>query len=264
MIASPPLNLLIDGPCDGTWNMALDEALLEEAAEHQRCFWRFYQWQHPTLSLGYFQLAEQRTEHTPSARCPMVRRLTGGGAILHDVELTYSLVVPASHSLAQQREHLYHTVHQSLIDTLAAEWHTTADLCPAKATSPTQAEPFLCFQRRAPGDVLIDGAKIAGSAQRRRQGAILQHGSVLLETSPRAPELPGIGELTGRKIHPDALRDAWLALLRQRLAERWEPAQMADSTRLRAGELTFGKYAAESWTRWRNRPPKTPARASDR
>lgn len=253
MIASPPLNLLIDGPCDGAWNMALDEVLLDEAAEGETGYWRFYQWQRPTLSLGYFQDAAERAGHQPSRRCPMVRRLTGGGAILHDVELTYSLVLPASHPMCRQREQLYGTVHQSLIATLAEHWKIPASLCPGASRESGRKEPFLCFQRRAPGDVLVDVAKIAGSAQRRRRGAVLQHGSVLLDTSAKAPELAGLREVTGREIHPDALREAWLDRLQRTLAERWEPAALSDASRVRTSELTFGKYTSGWWNERRGR-----------
>ncbi|MFW6124637.1 MAG: lipoate--protein ligase family protein [Pirellulales bacterium] len=251
MIASPPLTLLIDGPGDGAWNMALDEVLLDEAVESGRSSWRFYQWQHPTLSLGYFQQAAERTAHRPSRRCPVVRRPTGGGAILHHVELTYSLILPAGHPLSRQRQKLYAAVHESLIATLAENWKIPAVLHRGGPREAAGAAPFLCFRRRAPGDVLVDAAKIAGSAQRRRRGAVLQHGSVLLDTSPNAPELPGLRELTGREIHPDALREAWLEVLRRTLAERWEPADLADAARLQAGELTFGKYTAGWWTQRR-------------
>ncbi|NIL97050.1 MAG: lipoate--protein ligase family protein, partial [Planctomycetales bacterium] len=68
--------------------MAVDEVLLEWSAEEGCCCWRFYGWREPTLSLGYFQQYGQRWQHAASRDCPAVRRLTGGGAILHDRELT--------------------------------------------------------------------------------------------------------------------------------------------------------------------------------
>ena len=111
--------LIIDPPCSGVWNMAVDEALLEWSAETRGCCWRFYRWDRPTLSLGYFQQYDDRAGHADSRDCPTVRRLTGGGAIVHDAELTYSLIVPAEHPLAVNRDRLYEVVHNSLIAAAA-------------------------------------------------------------------------------------------------------------------------------------------------
>src|SRR5688500_20216584 len=93
--------LLLDVPAPGAWNMAVDEALLESAALENRCTLRFYRWSEPTLSLGYFQRYEDRRQHAASLSCACVRRASGGGAILHDHELTYSLAVPPTHPLAR-------------------------------------------------------------------------------------------------------------------------------------------------------------------
>src|SRR5436190_15116613 len=88
------LRLIIDPPLIGPMNMAIDEALLESAATDGVATLRLYQWSEPTLSLGYFQAAEERERHQASTNCPLVRRASGGGAILHDRELTYSLALP--------------------------------------------------------------------------------------------------------------------------------------------------------------------------
>src|SRR5690242_18095105 len=93
--------LLIDSAVDGPRSMAIDEALLESAAGGGPLTLRFYQWSEPTLSLGYFQRYEDRSLHPASLDCPIVRRPTGGGAILHDKELTYSLALPGK--LARSR-----------------------------------------------------------------------------------------------------------------------------------------------------------------
>src|SRR5262245_54691837 len=81
--------LIVDGAAGGPWNMAVDETLLESAAASGAASLRFYGWSEPTLSLGYFQRAAARQTHATSLGCPMVRRPSGGGAILHDWELTY-------------------------------------------------------------------------------------------------------------------------------------------------------------------------------
>ena len=179
--------------------MAVDEVLADSAAELGQCSLRFYQWFAPTLSLGYFQPFALREEHCASAELSIVRRASGGGAIVHDRELTYSLAVPVAHPLVSDAMRLYNTVHESLIATLA-KWKIAAHRNVAPSGLPPHQEPFLCFVRRSPGDVMLSSAKICGSAQRRRRGAIVQHGSVLLQRSPAAVELPGIAELTGIQL----------------------------------------------------------------
>ncbi len=82
--------LIVDPPQAGAWNMAVDEALLESAVAGGLPVFRLYQWSEPTLSLGYFQAVADRQQHPASHGCPLVRRRSGGGAILHAHELTYA------------------------------------------------------------------------------------------------------------------------------------------------------------------------------
>jgi lipoate-protein ligase A len=274
---SPPLRftLLLDPPGDGAWNMAVDETLLEAAADSGQCTLRFYQWAVPTLSLGYFQSYESRRQHSASRDCPVVRRASGGGAILHDREWTYSLALPEKHPLAVNRLGTYRLVHESLIETLAV-WGISAglfnsegmanlagdcstapvgcgelDLAPQsrlEPQTPVRREPFLCFQRRATGDLILGGVKIAGSAQRRCRGAVLQHGSVLLEKSTVAPELDGLKELTDTPISAEEFLQEWLATLTKSLAAAWQPGVLTDAQRARAAMLVSQKYASPDWT----------------
>ena len=168
--------LLRDDAAPGAWNMAVDDMLLEQgshmlleqgSANATFCL-RFYRWSEPTLSLGYFQPYADRQTHRASRDCALVRRTSGGGAILHDQELTYSLVAPARHLMSKETEWLYITVHEALIETLA-RFGVTASINRSNPRLRPEDEPFLCFERRAVGDVVLDGFKIAGSAQRRRQ-----------------------------------------------------------------------------------------------
>jgi lipoate-protein ligase A len=181
--------------------MALDEALLEAAGQRGVCTLRFYRWSAATVSLGYFQSVADRGCHPASRACPLVRRQTGGGAIVHDHESTYSFAAPAGSPLAVNAMSLYGAVHGALVDALAS-LGIHARIHDGGTGSPGDRESFLCFLRRAPGDVLLGDAKIAGSAQRRRRGALLQHGSLILRTSPAAPEVPGLWDLTDRSTGP--------------------------------------------------------------
>jgi len=245
-----PCRLLVDGPASGAWQMAVDEVLLDSAAERGVATLRFYEWSEPTLSLGYFQGYRERDAHRASRDCPLVRRQTGGGAILHDVELTYSLALPFAHPLAADTTRLYDAAHQALIEVLAG-FDIVARLCEQASAIESGEQPFLCFARRSTGDVLLGNSKIGGSAQRRRRGAILQHGSLILAASPAAPELPGIFELAKKKLSPVALTEAWA---KQMAGQLW---LRPTASFLTAGELdairklTLEKYSANSWNQRR-------------
>lgn len=205
------LRLIVDPPGAGDWNMSLDEALLDQVGENGRtgCL-RFYFWDQPTLSLGYFQSHRSRDRHTFSQACPLVRRSTGGGAIVHAEELTYSLVLPVQH--ASQVTRLYEICHQTLIDELSTRGIVATRWGQARRGS-VGDEPFLCFLRRSEDDIVIGRHKIAGSAQRRRRGGVLQHGSVLLRKTCHAPELAGIEDLSALRIDPYELARRWAARL---------------------------------------------------
>lgn len=251
--------------------MAVDDALLQDAAENGTAALRFYGWNEPTLSLGYFQQFADRELHTASRACAIVRRQTGGGAILHDRELTYSLTLPPTHPFAKQTEKLYQAVHEQFIDSLSSINCPTASTWKFRIrsqgddTSPGN-ESFLCFQRRASGDVILIPAdnppveissavaspcqtwKILGSAQRRYRGAILQHGSLLLARSPAAPELPGIADVTGLTVAADELANAAKSRLANALCLELHDATLPPDLQSKAAELANSKYGSLAWT----------------
>jgi lipoate-protein ligase A len=182
---------------DGPSNMAHDEAMLEAVAEDSSfALLRTYGWSEPTLSLGYFQPVALAEAEPRWRGQPHVRRPTGGGAIWHHHEMTYALVVPAAHPLARPSSALYHGVHSALARLLQARGVDARRRGPAAAPRLTE-RPFLCFADHDPEDLVVHGIKIVGSAQRRRSGAILQHGSMLLRSSSRTPELAGLSDLSG-------------------------------------------------------------------
>lgn len=226
------LRILNDPPARGEWNMAVDGALLDQADTLQQATLRFYRWQPPTLSLGYFQRESDRRQHAPSESLPWVRRASGGGAIVHDQELTYSLCLPHQGKAARP---LYDLAHHTLLETLAELGVTAAEFPEASVDTDEDAAreqppaPFLCFLRRARGDLICAGHKVVGSAQRRLRTAVLQHGSILLGRSPSAPELPGLGDLAP-EADLDRLADRWTRRLTDRLGLAGHP-----------GELTAGE-----------------------
>jgi lipoyl(octanoyl) transferase len=269
MSGASQCRLIVDPPAGGAWNMAVDEALLLAAAEENVATLRFYEWKEPTLSLGYFQRYDERAQHAASRDCSVVRRQSGGGAILHDRELTYSLTLPGKHPLARDAQQLYAAIHESIIRQLnclssgsGGKW-ALAMFCPVlpKSVSKTcqLAEPFLCFQRRAPGDVILTplaaaesaqttpNYKIVGSAQRRHRGAILQHGSILLARSPAAPELSGFCDLAGVTMTASTLTSILSTALGQVLGTRVELGDLPATFIEAARKIERDKYASESW-----------------
>ncbi len=244
--------LLHDSPASGAWNMAVDESLSVSAAEEGLCTLRFYGWDEPTLSLGYFQDHADRRQHASSSRCPCVRRASGGGAILHDREITYSFAVPPSWIWAKKHLTLYAAFHAALVEALAARGFA-ASLCQPTGSPRDREQPFLCFLRRAPGDVLLGEVKIAGSAQRRYGGAVVQHGSILLARSASAPELPGLNDLAaGTLAQPDLLNE-WRQKLAEKMDLQFQRGSLSDSESRRAAQLAAEKYGSDNWNRYRGR-----------
>lgn len=232
---------------DGPANMAMDEAMLALAAEDGVATFRTYEWSVPTLSLGYFQaLAEAATE--PRLRdAPVVRRPTGGGAIWHHHEITYALALPRSHPLAGRASALYEAVHEAIAAALRAAG------VPARRRGGGIAEnrrgrPFLCFTDRDPADIVIGAAKVVGGAQRRRSGAILQHGSLILRHSERLPELPGLGDLASVNLDLPRWDEHLRGWVLDALRLRPRPAAPTAADRDRAEAIARRVYRDPAWT----------------
>ena len=237
--------LIIDAPQPGAWNMAADEWLLTNDDEVPVL--RFYQWSEPTLSLGYFQSVTSRRQHKDSAECILVRRASGGGAILHHHELTYSFTVPTHDRFARAAEDIYSLFHQTLISTLE-QWGITARQADDQDVQRFGDGEFLCFQRRSTGDVVIADQKVAGSAQRRKSDKVLQHGSVLLNRSAFAPELPGINDITGADISASDLQTRWLSQLIRQTKLGTVEESFAPSECLEISEIAAKKFDSREWT----------------
>lgn len=225
--------------------MAVDQALLASANQTGQVTLRFYRWSPATLSLGYFQSVSQRVEHEASLGCPLVRRVTGGGAILHDRELTYSLCVPRHSRLAGAHAELYRQVHRALIETLR-DSGIVAALCTAPQSAPGNP-PFLCFQRRSEGDVVIGKSKICGSAQRRFHAAVLQHGSVVLARSAWAPEILGIGEECGIELDERVLSLQMAERIGQSLQLSFQPSRLSEKEQLDSHEIQRKQFDHSEW-----------------
>lgn len=198
----PSCQLIVESSAEsGDFNMAMDAALLSLALQRSEAFVRIYRWKNPTVTLGYFQEASGAgPADNMFPELPVVRRLSGGGAILHHHEWTYSCILPPCHPARHNPSQLYQKVHLALIDLLVrchAPCRLRGDSSATNAAGAAEpSEHFLCFLRGNANDIVHQsGNKIVGSAQRRRMGAILQHGSVLMKASCHTPNLPGLLDL---------------------------------------------------------------------
>lgn len=168
----------------GAENMAIDQALLEEAHQSGAAFLRLYRWDPPCLSLGRNEPAAARYDRQVLARrrVAVVRRPTGGRAVWHEHEVTYAVAAPIA-PFGSLRES-YRRIHERLATALRAlgvDATLAPDRRPAESFRDRPTGP--CFASPVGGEVLANGRKVIGSAQVRRGAALLQHGSILLDGS---------------------------------------------------------------------------------
>lgn len=163
---------LDSGPGDPALNMALDEALLEAGPRFGQPVLRCYGWTAPAATFGYFQ--KYGAVAAATVLRPLIRRPTGGGLVPHDADWTYSLVFPPGHSWYELRaEESYRSAHE-WIRAAFARLGVTAEL----AACCQKAQPGQCFVGHEKFDLLWQGRKIAGAAQRRNRSGLLIQGSV--------------------------------------------------------------------------------------
>ncbi len=186
-LVTPLLRVLVHGRAPAAWNMAVDEALL--GAPHGGWTLRFYAWKRPTVSLGYAQPFDYGVDVALAQRFGMalVRRPTGGRAVLHAGELTYSITAPAeTGALAGGVSASYRCIAAGLqagLGLLGAEPDVERSGTARLPAHPVHKGP--CFSARTRYELSVGGRKLVGSAQRRRDGRLLQHGSILLEAPDR-------------------------------------------------------------------------------
>jgi lipoate-protein ligase A len=181
---APAWRLIDSGPGDGAWNLALDEAIFRCVRERRsQPTLRLYAWTAPALSLGYGQDAARDVDLAACAErgIPVLRRPSGGRAVLHDREVTYSVAVPAGEPpFGRGLDEAYRAVAAGLLAGLRLLGVEAALALPAPAGGRRGRHPG-CFASVSRHEIVAGGRKIVGSAQRRSGGAFLQHGSILLE-----------------------------------------------------------------------------------
>jgi lipoate-protein ligase A len=235
------VRLLPYSVADGPHNMAADEALLEAAAAGVASL-RFYGWSEPTVSLGYFQPHAVRLSDARLAGLPWVRRPTGGATLVHHHELTYALVLPAGPPWQTRGETWLLGMHRIVAAALAALGAFAEGVA-----QETGRGDVLCFLHHTPGDLRVGAAKVVGSAQRRHRGALLQHGAALLAASPFTPNLPGVAELTGRRLEPSEVASAVGDAFTRDTGWALAPADSSAAERRRIEALAAERYSQPSW-----------------
>ena len=233
----------------GPWQMACDEGLLLCGGADGVPRFRFYYWSEPTISLGYFQDHRNFLAAFPNlSGLTIVRRLTGGGAILHDREITYSMVIPAGHELYKSGPIAAYTlVHQAIADGLRA-LRIELELRPKDPNySRVRDEPEFCFARPCPTDLIHPTGKLVGSAQRRLPEAFLQHGSIILQRRFEEHPTTAIEDLVDNVPEPKALEQLFAGEIEKKLRLPFRKREFTVEELDRAGQLV-AKYAGMDWT----------------
>ncbi|WP_144511066.1 biotin/lipoate A/B protein ligase family protein [Bacillus sp. FJAT-22090] len=176
------------GPCSPSYNMALDEALLDWHSEGLiPPIVRFYEWNPATLSIGYFQSVEKEIDMDAVKRLGLgfVRRPTGGRGVLHEHELTYSVIVTESYpNMPATVTEAYRVISEGLLigfQNLGLDAYFSVPDTEEKREDLKKPKSAVCFDTPSWYELVVEGRKVAGSAQTRQKGVILQHGAILLD-----------------------------------------------------------------------------------
>lgn len=259
------MRLIVDGARAGARNMALDEALMRSAAGTRGVTLRFYGWNPPCLSFGRNQTSIGRYDREAAAGrgIDIVRRPTGGRAVYHDRELTYSVTAPVE--TWGSLRNAYCRINRALAAGLATLGVPVA--CAPERTEPGRAPPpdaRACFRDPLPGEVTAGGRKLVGSAQWRDGGALLQHGSLLLhddqvvvqqlqaqQTASKPMDTGAIALADLLSAPPDAgvLIEALSDGFAGEFGERPAPGGLTDAER-RAADALVPRFTDPGWT-WR-------------
>ena len=176
------------GPCSPSYNMAMDEALLDWHSEGLiPPVIRFYEWNPATLSIGYFQTVEKEIDMDAVKRLGLgfVRRPTGGRGVLHEHELTYSVIVTESYpSMPATVTEAYRVISEGLLlgfQNLGLNAYFSIPNTDEQKENLKKPKSAVCFDAPSWYELVVEGKKVAGSAQTRQKGVILQHGAILLD-----------------------------------------------------------------------------------
>ncbi|MFH1692155.1 MAG: biotin/lipoate A/B protein ligase family protein [Candidatus Omnitrophota bacterium] len=260
------------GACDGTTNMAVDEALLNTYQKNLSSpILRIYGWSKPSFSFGYSQNPKElfNLDLCKEKNIPLVRRPTGGGIIFHNDELTYSIVLSTSDlevKLNVKGTLRYMTsflirVYRDLGKNASFSIETNTA---AAATTTIAGIADLCFARSEEYDIVIDGKKIGGNAQKRKKHLVLQHGSIpfSFEKEKIAPFLKNktllnnvnttcINEISKGRASFTQLSDIIKNAFSAHFSTTLKESSLSEKERIAAEQLKQEKYNQAQWNLYR-------------
>lgn len=263
------------GDCSPSYNMALDEALLEwHSTGKIPPVIRFYGWNPPTLSIGYFQKAEKEInmDVVESLGIGFVRRPTGGRGVLHEHELTYSVIVSEDHpAMPTTVTEAYRVISEGILKgfhRLGMEAYFAVPRTEAEKESLKNPRSSVCFDAPSWYELVVEGRKVAGSAQTRQRGVILQHGSILLDldedklfslfkyANERVKErmqkafsskAVAINDISKRRIEINEAKDAFKHGFEEGLNIELVPYALTDEQKQYVDQLAKERYESDEW-----------------
>jgi lipoate-protein ligase A len=262
--------LITTPPARGAWNMALDEAILEHTGRGEVLpTLRLFAWEPPCLSLGRAQpFTDVDTKRLQTRGWDVVRRITGGRAILHTDELTYSVTGPTDEPhLAGSLLESYNRLARALL-TAVHDLELPVEMKEDRIETNGVPNP-VCFEVPSTYEITVDGKKLIGSAQARRKDGVLQHGSLPLtgdltricqalvfpnETAREAAmqrllaRATTVESVLGQRVAWETAKQAFVRAFEAQLGLKLEAGELSESELARAEELVSEKYAHPSWT----------------
>ena len=258
-----------------SFNMALDEALLEWHGKGEfPPIIRFYGWNPPTLSIGYFQKVEKEINMNAVKELGLgfVRRPTGGRGVLHDEELTYSVIVSENHpKMPKSVTEAYRVISEGILKgfhLLGLDAYFAIPRSEEQKSTLKNPRSAVCFDAPSWYELVVEGRKVAGSAQTRQQGVILQHGSILLDldedklfqlfnySNERVKErmqksfkekAVAINSLTDNRITIDMAKDAFKKGFADGLGIQLEDYQLSLEELDYVNKIAKEKYESDDW-----------------
>ncbi|MFY9423567.1 MAG: biotin/lipoate A/B protein ligase family protein [Bacillota bacterium] len=269
--------LVVSPPLTGAENMAIDEAIMNAVREERvPPTVRLYSWHLPTLSIGAFQRIEREVnvERCKELGVDIVRRPTGGRAVLHEAEVTYSFIVREDHPLIPPgvRES-YQVAASAIVEGLVdmgvpAEIYSREDGQRDRHARPGTGHAPACFDSPSWYEITVNGKKLVGSAQRRENGVLLQHGSILLDfdveklmsvlkfsseerkaASQRSlvDNTETVSRVLGRQVGFDETAAALVVGFSRRLNQQLVPEDLTEFEISLAQQLAKEKYSSSEW-----------------
>ncbi|MDT9024834.1 lipoate--protein ligase family protein [Rossellomorea yichunensis] len=263
------------GNCSPSFNMALDEALLDWHSEGKiPPTIRFYGWDPATLSIGYFQKVEKEInlDAVKEHGLGFVRRPTGGRGVLHEHELTYSVIVSEEHpEMPKTVTEAYRVISEGILkgfQGLGLEAYFAVPKTAEEREGLKNPRSAVCFDAPSWYELVVEGRKVAGSAQTRQKGVILQHGSILLDLdedklfslfkypSDRVKErmqrafkskAVAMNEISSETITMDMAKEAFKKGFEEGLNIHLEPYELSEEETQYVVDLAGTRYESDDW-----------------